>query len=112
MASSGQAVVVRTLYRELLRSGKTRAVHLQRHAAPLPELLERVTEKTKIAKWTEDEDKLFDLTSTDKWTRVTMEMYGGNLSKAIRSRFDETLDAASKEAFEKWVEPSYGQRCC
>ena len=106
--SQGHVQVVRTLYRDLLRSGKVRTQQLQRlKAVPLPELLDKLPDKTSVSKWTQDADVLFDLTSTEKWTRVTLDMYNGNLHKAIRSRFDESLDGASKDEFEKWVDKEF-----
>jgi hypothetical protein len=51
------AKVVRTLYRELLRSGRIRVQQLARlNSAPLPELLERIPDKGPVSKWTNDEE--------------------------------------------------------
>jgi hypothetical protein len=47
------------------------------------------------------------LTSTEKWIRVTLDVFGNNVQKAVRSRFDEQLDEAAKLEFESWVEESF-----
>jgi hypothetical protein len=71
---------------------------------PLPELLQRVDPMI-VQQWTCDENVLFDLVSSDKWTKITLDMHGGDLKKAIRSRFEEKVaDAAAQEQFNLFVD--------
>uniref|UniRef100_A0A7S4FEF7 Uncharacterized protein n=1 Tax=Eutreptiella gymnastica TaxID=73025 RepID=A0A7S4FEF7_9EUGL len=98
--------VIPTLYRGMVRAGRRRATQLQTlEASGLPSSPYKLSKAVvsqghgaAIERWTADDDLMFDINSSAKWTKFQLGLYGGNVTRAVRSRFDEQVDATAQAA--------------
>ena len=98
--------VVPALYRGILRAGRQRWVQLQRlEALGLPDspshLGRTVVARGRaeaIERWTGDTGLMFDLHSSAKWSGLQLGLYGGDVVRAVRTRFDERLSPDEEAA--------------